>query len=407
MKFIKTKIILFIILFMSVQFFSNDFNLLDIEKTALIVAMGIDYLEEDGEYEITAQIAIPQATDQASKNNEAVISAKGSTVAKALTEVGSQTGWFPKLSFCNLIVLSKSVAQNFTPSLIDYSFRSQKLLDSAILAVAEDKAKDVIMATTPLDSISSFALQKILVKRIDKTNTIIAGDLREFSIGTTSRSKIGFMPIIKNVQTGDNTTSSDQSATVDSMPKGSSGEGTSSKTKNVVFDATTTGIFNEGLLIGSFTSAETLIYNVLMSPVKQSYLEFKKEDGSDKDCLFAVKDNDNKILLYIDNGKPIVKLCATISVYVIDKTVSNPPYPQDYNVMMETKKVPASTLFSLKNHLTEQAENLISVGKDLNADIFFIKELFYRKYPNLYDYYQKDLIKTVEFIPVIEVKSVY
>ncbi len=392
---------------MSVQFFSNDFNLLDIEKTALIVAMGIDYLEEDGEYEITAQIAIPQATDQASKNSEAVISAKGSTVAKALTEVGSQTGWFPKLSFCNLIVLSKSVAQNFTPSLIDYSFRSQKLLDSAILAVAEDKAKDVIMATTPLDSISSFALQKILVKRIDKTNTIIAGDLREFSIGTTSRSKIGFMPIIKNVQTGDNTTSSDQSATVDSMPKESSGGGTSSKTKNVVFDATTTGIFNEGLLIGSFTSAETLIYNVLMSPVKQSYLEFKKEDGSDKDCLFAVKDNDNKILLYIDNGKPIVKLCATISVYVIDKTVSNPPYPQDYNVMMETKKVPASTLFSLKNHLTEQAENLISVGKDLNADIFFIKELFYRKYPNLYDYYQKDLIKTVEFIPVIEVKSVY
>ena len=39
-------------------FFSNDFGLVDIQKTAVILAAGIDRTEEG--YELTAQISVPK-----------------------------------------------------------------------------------------------------------------------------------------------------------------------------------------------------------------------------------------------------------------------------------------------------------------------------------------------------------
>ena len=38
---------------------TNDFGLVNIERTAIIMALGIDYNQENNEYEVTAQIAIP------------------------------------------------------------------------------------------------------------------------------------------------------------------------------------------------------------------------------------------------------------------------------------------------------------------------------------------------------------
>ena len=69
------KIVLIAVLFFTINYFSNDFSLHDIEKTAIVVALGIDY--NQGEYDVTAQIAIPQASTTTSENIDSVISAKG------------------------------------------------------------------------------------------------------------------------------------------------------------------------------------------------------------------------------------------------------------------------------------------------------------------------------------------
>ena len=55
------KIILFIVAFLFLLFFSTDFGLIDIQKTAIILAAGIDRTE-DGNFSVTAQIAVPEAS---------------------------------------------------------------------------------------------------------------------------------------------------------------------------------------------------------------------------------------------------------------------------------------------------------------------------------------------------------
>ena len=68
MKFLKTKFLPILVGFTLLLFLTNNFGLIDIEKTAIIIALGIDRVESTQKYEVTAQIAVPQSTDS-SKNN--------------------------------------------------------------------------------------------------------------------------------------------------------------------------------------------------------------------------------------------------------------------------------------------------------------------------------------------------
>ena len=60
-RFLGEKLIIVIIFFLFTLFFSNDFGLIDIQKTAIILAAGVDKNEE-GTFSVTAQIAVPQAS---------------------------------------------------------------------------------------------------------------------------------------------------------------------------------------------------------------------------------------------------------------------------------------------------------------------------------------------------------
>ena len=142
MKYKRAKIFLLLFVFCIIAYFSNDFQLINIEKTAIIVAIGIDKTQ-DKQLEVTAQIAVPQASNQNESNSDAILSAKDKTLYGALEKLSLQTGWYPKLTFCNLILLGNSLTQeNFTP-IIDYVLTSNRFQNSAVIATCEKDAKEI------------------------------------------------------------------------------------------------------------------------------------------------------------------------------------------------------------------------------------------------------------------------
>ena len=159
MKNKRSKIFVLLFIFCIIAYFTNDFQLINIEKTAIIVAIGID--KADDGLEVTAQIAVPQASNQNVSNSDAILSAKDKTLYGALEKISLETGWYPKLTFCNLILIGKELAnQNFTP-VIDYILTSNRFQNSAVIATTDKTAKETLKSATPLDYISSVALQKI------------------------------------------------------------------------------------------------------------------------------------------------------------------------------------------------------------------------------------------------------
>ncbi|MDE7306651.1 MAG: hypothetical protein K2N33_04610, partial [Clostridia bacterium] len=87
-------------------FFTNDFGLVDIHKTSIIVAVGID-LNED-EVQVTAQLAVPQPSQNGDAVQYVEVQGSGITIADALNEINAKTGFYPKLLFCKLILVGES-----------------------------------------------------------------------------------------------------------------------------------------------------------------------------------------------------------------------------------------------------------------------------------------------------------
>lgn len=269
MKNTKIKIILFIFLAVTLLFFSNNEGLVDIEKTAIIKAVGIDYI--NGEYVATAQIAVPEATDTNTESKKTEITASGSTIGNAVKNVGDLSGWYPQLAFCNLIVLGKSTLELNVIKVVDYFSKTLRVQDSALLIVAEDKASDLLKESTPLDSVSSIALQKKLLKNPGFDQDVATNDIKTFCSGYYSRTGSGFIPLVKSVK-ADSKTQSNQSSggaknsnggeQQSSQGGGDNGQNTKSSGQSL-FDTNTTLLFKDGKLVGELNQDQTKTFNAL------------------------------------------------------------------------------------------------------------------------------------------------
>ena len=202
MRFLRTYFLPILIAFSMLLFFTHDFGLIDIQHTAIIVAVGID-VDENENFEISTQIAIPQASTSSSSNSESIISAKGRTIVEALDKIAVNTGWYPLFSFCNLIILGENALSGNVMKIINYFIRTDRIPDSAALCACEGTAKKLLLSNTPLDSVSSFALQKILEQGYAKLDRIANINVKNFANGYYSKSSGGYLPFVKAIESGD------------------------------------------------------------------------------------------------------------------------------------------------------------------------------------------------------------
>ena len=132
---------LLVVLFLAFLFFTNDFGLIDTQKTAIVTAVGID--REGDEVILTSQIAIPQSSSQGKSTEAVLLVTRGKTVSEAFEEVNAKTGWYPKLVFCKLLVLGKKTAEQNVFDVLDFFLLDEYLTDDCLVTVCEGKAKEM------------------------------------------------------------------------------------------------------------------------------------------------------------------------------------------------------------------------------------------------------------------------
>lgn len=373
-------------------FFSNDFGLIDVEKTAIITAIAIDFSED--EYEVSAQIAVPEATDTNSEDKKTLISSKGKTVGGALKDIGNISGWFPKLSFCNLIILGNSLADTNTIKVMDYFAKTLRVQDSATLIIAENTAKELLEKTSPLDNISSFALQKILLKNPGFDKNVATIDIKTFCSDYYSRNGSSMMPLVKVIELDDSGSSQGSSGNNGSSNKnGSSGSsggdsGGSSSEQKCIFDATTTALFKDGFMVGQLNEMQTLTYNLLHFNADETTLPIDNVsvgDGKTANFLITILRNSRNIDVKADEQGLNVDISLDIYCRISDHNMEwsdkiyifNTPLPEE--VISATEKL-----------LTDKINEIITTQRQTGCDIFKIKDKIYRKNHRYYDIYKEN-----------------
>lgn len=411
MKTFKIRVALILGALLAIFYFSSDFALIDIEKTAIIVAIGIDE-GENSRYKITAQIAIPQATDTAAANDDAVVIGDGNTVMEGIQNIGAKTGWHPKLSFCSLVLIGRKVAENGVKDVIDYFIVSEKVQNSAIVAMADDKAGEILTSKTPLDAISSFAVSKIVLKSRWMTNTVPNANLRKIALSEYSPSKSSFMPVIKPIK--ENTKSKEggsSSITASTKSEGSEdngggsggggGEssGGSSGGKNVpdkVYDASTLAVFSEFKLKGEFDEELTQIFNMLMGPLGESYITL--ENGDEK-TLLALSNGTRSVKVNLEK-KPTIEIKLSFKVEVSD---SSEGYSLDK--LNRRSVVDEETITKVTDKLNVLLLKLVDKVKESGADALLIRDKIYKFSNSRFEEFKNYPLDYYDYLTTGEVKS--
>ena len=395
---LKAKILMIFVAITFLFFFSNDFGLIDVEKTSIITAIAID--KEQNEFLVTAQIAVPEATDANTENLKTQLVGKGSTVGGALSDLGDVSGWFPKLAFCNLIILGNSLTENNVIDALDYFAKTLRVQDSALVALAENSAKELLSISTPLDNISSFALQKIMFKTRGFDRDVASTDIKTFCSGHYSKSKSAYMPLIKILPSGDESSSSGGSS--GSSGGSSQGSGAQNGTKGggqqdnkKLFDARTTALFKDGFKVGELDKDLTLTYNAFYSNFTGTTIPVEDvvdSNGQKSNYLLSVMSSKPKVRVNADKtGVHIdlsLKLYCKISDHAIDGSTE---------ALAQNTPLPTPLKEKVEKTLERWIEDLIETQKQTECDIFNILENIYRKSNKYYDKYKDNYLEHLTY----------
>ncbi len=377
---ILTAVVLF-------AFFSNDFGLVDIQKTAIILAAGIDKTDEG--FSVTAQIAVPKGSDRTTGGTSSVeIQAEGETVSDCISLIFSKTGWVPKLVFCDLIVLGEdAVKEEDIISHLNYFLRNDYMPDSCLLAVCEGKAGELISSTSAIDDASSLAIEKLFSEAAVKSGRVLTNTLKDFAIDYYGVSKCSYLPYVRmeEQEGGQN-----DSQTAAGGSGSSGGSGGSGGEKQQIYSAEQTALFKEGRMVGLLPQEQTLALSLLEGNVFTG--TFNAKDGTMPVTLTVVR-NEGGVKLDSAHA-PKAELSLSVTVRLCCRGVTAPV--ED----IASDSVSPKILESAKKTLTGYVQTLWDMGKESGCDIFGLTRMLYRSSLKKYEEWKDVLLSAVT--PVIE-----
>ena len=307
-------------------FVSNDFGMIDVQKTAIVTAAGID--REEDTFIVTSQIAVPQSSKQGEASKSVQLVSRGKTVAEAFEEINAKTGWYPKLVFCNLIVLGENTVKDNAFDALDFFLRDEYLSDNCLVATCDGTAKDLLNTAALIDPSSSQAIGKILSEHAERVGTVLPSSLREFAIGYFSESASGFLPILKieqqqetkdgssnNQSSSSNNASSSENSASSGNTSSSGGKSSENSNNQPVFSASETALFVKGRRVETLTKEETFATGATLNKLR---LASYPVSNSKETCTLTVKRNDPKTYLTVTDGNSALHIEITLSAGVLD-----------------------------------------------------------------------------------------
>ena len=388
MRFLRTYFLPILIAFSMLLFFTHDFGLIDINHTAIIVAFGID-VDENENFEISTQIAIPQASTSSSSNSESIISAKGRTIVEALDKIAVNTGWYPLFSFCKLIILGENVLSGNVMKVINYFIRTDRIPDSAALCACEGTAKKLLLSNTPLDSVSSFALQKILDQDYAKLDRIANINVKNFANGYYSKSSGGYLPFVRAIESGDSQNVS-QGGSGGSGGSGNSG-GEQTGDKSDVYDASSTLCFSRGEAVCMLTAEETLLFNLRNKNSIDTFIKLDDAEinGQKTPVLVEIDETNKKYAFKFENGKPIYEIKLELQCRVVSANADLP-----VSELFPAAEAPEEILRATEKKIVETLEKLYRKLQIADCDLFGIKNSIYKFHYGNFEGLKDDALKS-------------
>ena len=411
---------LILIAFLFCLFVTNDFGTLDVQKTAIVMAIGVDRQEDT--FILTSQIAVPQSSTQGKSSQTEQIVSRGKTIAEAFKEINAKTGWYPKLVFCHLIILGENTVQHNAFDALDYFLLDEYLSDNCLVATCKGKAQDLLNVQALIDRSGSLAMQKVLSEQAERVGTVLPCTLREFTIGYYSDSQSSYLPVLattpqqehvsKNNSSSQSESSSSSSSTNENSSSSSSsqsesgsgqssdssgdsssedknGQGGNSQSKQQdkpVFSASETALFVRGKMVGTLNKEETFAFNAVKKKLRLA--SYEVETPEQATCSLTIRRNSpkTKFTLSSDNLATF-EVQLTLAAGLLDYSLALPQEKADAGA------VPTGAFDAAEKRLAAQITSAFEKCRAVGCDLFELTSMLYRQKNDRFEQLKTDLLQ--------------
>lgn len=410
---------LLLAILLSFLFFTNDFGLTDVQKTALVIAVGLD--REEDEFIVTSQIALPKSEKDGENATSAQIVSKGKTVAEAFEQINAKTGWYPKLVFCQLIVLGESATKQNVFEALNFFVRDEYLSDGCLIAACDSSAQEILNVQNPVEALSGLAASKVLSAHSERVGSVLPTSLREFAAAYYGEDSSGYLPILKAEPPQEKNAQNKKSGGQGRDKQGSQGKsgsesgnggnggngGTSGKSgsgsgqqksgeeEKKVFSASETALFKNGVRIGKLTAEESKTFSFVQSKLRLAAYTVEL-DGVE--YTLNVKHNATKTKLSLkDSDRPKFEISITVTAGILDGSNA-----EDLQEISDMGEIPDGVLKTAEEKLKNSLISLFNKTKETNCDVFDCVQTLKRKEYDEYFTQKDELLQKIE--PVVEIK---
>ena len=395
MQVVARIIFLIIIAAMLFLFFSNDFGLVDIHKASIVVAVGVD-VSDDG-YAVTAQAAIPTPAQGEGSAAYTQVTGHGATVADAVDDINAKTGFYPKLAFCNLVVLGESCAERDLFTVLDYFYRNDYVPLTALVGMCRGTAKELLGMQPADGGMSSSAIQRAMSEELKNSANASTVNLKLLAQDAGSPSASAYMPFIEFTQSGSGGSTTASSGGSKSSGGSSGGSGKSSE-KSVEFTCLTTAAFTGGKFIGVLTEDQAFALNLVRSNIRLAVVN-AEFDG--KNYTVGLKNNSCALRIAVEGGVPVLRIKYR-ALANVQSSESRPAAEGSANSHLVSDGV----LKAVADTVEGRMNSLIDFCVESGCDLVGAEKLLYQRFYDEYQSFKGRVLQSLKVEYDIKVESV-
>lgn len=204
---LKSFLIILICLTSVLSFNScSEIEIVELNERLIIEAIGID--EENGSYKVTIEglDSFTAGNDNNSISGEALTKCylfEGETIGMAMNSISVITGQIPLFSQARVLILGKKTAETKLSEVLDFFRREYTTRTDILIAVAEDKAADIVSADYG-KNVSAGNILEAAITSYEHTGISAYTPLYRFFNSAMSETDAAYCPLIgvkKNIYT--------------------------------------------------------------------------------------------------------------------------------------------------------------------------------------------------------------
>ena len=321
----------------------------EINDLEIVIGMGVDKDENNGNILLTSQVVKEGATGSASGKSGGGgedkaywnVSSRGTSIFDAVRQITHKTGNRLFISHNQTVIFGNDLAKEGLQEYIDFFLRSHEMRPSALILVAEDRASDVMDAKPETEKFPAINIAK-LVETYGFTSHFYKVNMKDFASCLMSATTAPLVPLLSITQDGD------------------------------CKDLYVSGMvaFKNGKMVGKLNHDEGRGFLWVLDKVKSGVIIVSLPDEQGKAILEIIKAK-SKVTPEIKDGKIVMHIKIKEESSLSEQTTTE---------NLATNKVFEILQEASAEVIRQEVMSAFNKSIDLKADIFGFGEMLYKKY---------------------------